>query len=122
MSPWTRWSGLDHPLTLQAEDGRPNLDRPKPAPPGSARRLCRRSGFAAPEPVGDFFLLCLDEFFVVRRIEVEQRAAGSEMLHEDLADDIGHTGGEHRLRQRADSPANAWDALNQAAERHPCCN
>src|SRR5438093_288312 len=114
---------LDRPLTLQQRKDAPSSGRPRPAPTGSARRLCRRSGFAAaPEPAGNFFLLRLDEFLVVRRVEVEQRAAGGKVLHEDLADDICHAGSEHWLRQRADRPTNTWDALDQAAERHPCCN
>src|SRR5258707_7248235 len=61
------------------------------------RRSSRRNRRAQRmEARAELVLLLLDEFAVVRRIEIEQRPARREMLDENLADQICGARGERR--------------------------
>jgi hypothetical protein len=55
-----------------------------------------------------------DELTIVRWIEVEKRPTRSKMLDENLTDDPGGAGGDHRHRQHPDRRTDYGQALHEA--------
>ncbi len=89
---------------------------------GPIRRRTRLAGRRGRRGRGrlaaQLLLLGLDELAIVRRIEIQQRPAGGEMLDEYLADDVGRTRGDHRHRDRADDGSDTGQPLQDAAGTH----
>src|SRR6202171_6463442 len=64
------------------------------------------------------FLLRFDEFLIVRRIEIQQRAAGLEVLDERLADGIVASGRQYRHHEGRRYRAEQRHALERAGGAH----
>ena len=103
-------------------------------PPSQAVRCCRRrvgraaarrrrrglgSGWQRCRSAVPLLLLNLDEVSIVRRIEVEKRATGSEVLDENFPDCIRGAGGYPGHRNRADGSSDRRHALQCARNTHP---
>src|SRR5262245_49739040 len=94
--------------------GGTRIERPRPAASGSnsiARRT-QRSGLAQ-------LHAALDEFLIVRRVEIEQRPARGKVLSESQADHVGGCNGQRRGGHHANGAAGYRHALDQARHSDP---
>ncbi len=91
--------------------GRRPLGRSRPRRGG--RCTGGRSGSGSARQL---LLLRFDELTIIRRIEVEKRPTGSEMLDENLPNQVCCAGGDHRHRNCADGGSNSRQSLHETSD------